>query len=101
MSGTTTTSVSRTVQPYTHIMFPHAATLLPQHLRRVHHERHRPVVDQRHPHVRAESSFFDGESLRTQRFVESEPNAFGVFGLAGGDEARPVAFADVAVEREL
>lgn len=29
MSGTTTTSVSRTAQPYTHIMFPHAATLLP------------------------------------------------------------------------
>lgn len=75
--------------------------LLPQHFRRVHHERHRPVVDQRHPHVRAESSFFNGESLRTQRFVEREPDAFGVFGLAGGDEARSVAFADVAVEREL
>ena len=75
--------------------------LLPQHLRRVHHQRHRPVVDQRHPHVRAESSFFAGESLRPQRFDEREPNAFGVFGLAGGDEARPVAFADVAVEREL
>ena len=101
MSGTTTTSVSRTAQPYTHIMFPHAATLLPQHLRRIHHQRYRPVIDQRHPHVCAESAFFDGESLRPQRVIEGEPHAFGVFRCAGCDEARPVAFADVAVQREL